>query len=296
MAPWFRDLHVSPEGPLGGTVRGANMAGMKSWTFCGCCVLAGIGLAQQKIDKPAFEVASIKPSDPNPSNPMWIGMDADAGMVRYTNITLKDCIRAAYRERDFQIQGPDWISDARFEITAKLGAGAQDQIPEMLQALLADRFKLSLRHDMKEQSVYVLAVGKSGPLLKPAEVKADNQGITAVGPDGKPRQAMMFQILASGVRLTAPSATLATFVELMSRFTERPVIDMTGLTGQYDLTLTFVPETMKGLPASVEGRTFSEPGASIFDAVQQYGLKLEPRKAPLEMLTVTHVERAPTEN
>lgn len=276
------------------------MAVMKFLAILGCCVFAAGGFAQQKADKPAFEVATIKPSDPNPSNPIWIGMNADAGMVQYTNITLKDCIRAAYRVRDFQIQGPAWIGDARFEITAKLGAGSRDQIPEMLQALLADRFKLSLRHETTEQSVYALVQGRGTPSLKPAEAKADTQGMTVVGTDGKPRQSVMFSLAPSGVRLTAPSATLPTFVELMSRFTARPVVDLTGLPGLYDLTLTFAPETTRALPAEWKAPdgsvSFPEPGPSIFEAVQQYGLKLEARKAPLEMLTVIHAEKTPTEN
>jgi uncharacterized protein (TIGR03435 family) len=95
-------------------------------------VLAGVASVQGQSKKPTFEVASIKPSDPNPSNMVWIGMDANAGTVRYTNITLRDCIRAAYRVRDFQVQGPDWIRDARYEITAELAAVTRDLIPEML--------------------------------------------------------------------------------------------------------------------------------------------------------------------
>jgi uncharacterized protein (TIGR03435 family) len=269
---------------------------MRSWIFS----IALSALAQQAADKPAFEVASIKASDPNPSSPMWIGMSADAGMVRYTNITLRDCIRAAYRVRDFQIQGPQWISDARFEISAKLSPGAPpDQIPEMLQTLLAERFKLTLRRDSKEQSVYALIAGKSAPKLKPAETPAkttaDSQTITAVGPDGKPRPPMMFQLLPSGVRLSARSASLASFVELMSRFTERPVVDLTGIEGQFDLELAFAPETTRNVgTADLAGP--AEPAPSVFDAVQQYGLKLEARKAPMDLLTVTHVEKTPTEN
>src|SRR5271167_4344529 len=118
---------------------------MKSFAACACLASLALGFAQQPGDKPAFEVASIKPSDPNPSNRMFIGLKADAGTVRYTNITLKDCIRAAYRVRDFQIQGPDWMNRVRFEITAKLPAAASmEQIPEMLQGLLAERFGMVL--------------------------------------------------------------------------------------------------------------------------------------------------------
>jgi uncharacterized protein (TIGR03435 family) len=89
-------------------------------------------------------------------------------------------------------------------------------------------------------------------------------------------------------------------VELMSRFTERPVVDMTGIEGQYDFNLTFAPETtanLPGGPAPLPGAaTAADPAPSVFDAVQRYGLRLEARKAPLEILIVTHAEKMPTEN
>lgn len=223
-------------------------------------------------------------------------------MVQYTNITLKDCIRAAYRVRDFQIQGPSWINDDRFVITAKLPAGAEwDQIPEMLATLLEERFKLTLRRDSKEQSVYALITGKTAPKLKPAEHGPDSQTPTAVGPDGKPRGPMMFTYVPSGIHLVAPSTSLNSFVEVMSRFTERPVVNLTGIEGQFDLELTFAPETLGGVPAANRPspdttRSSDEPAHSVFDAVQQYGLLLERRRTPMLLLTVSHIERTPTEN
>lgn len=258
--------------------------------------------AQQPADGPRFEVASIKPSDPNPANPMFIGMSADGARVTYTNITLRDCIRGAYTVRDFQIVGPDWMTKARFEISAKLPAGVSaDEIPRMLQALLAERFKLEVRHEMKEQNVYALVVGGAGAKLKPAEIKPDDKPPKALGPDGKPRDMMMFGIAPGGVFITAPSASLASVVGLMSRFTARPVVDMTGIEGLYDFKLTFAPETDVGLPLGpppgpTGAVTSAEPAPSVFDAVKQYGLRLEARKAPIEMLTVTHLEKTPTEN
>src|SRR5262249_700119 len=140
----------------------------------------------------------------------------------------------------------------------------------------------------------------SGPKLKPAERRPDSQTPTAVGPDGKPTPPMMFKFLPSGVRLIGPSTTLASFVELMSRFTERPVVDLTGIDGRFDLELTFAPETTRGVlvgdsPAP-DTRSLSAPAPSIFQAVQQYALRLERRKVPMELLTITHVERSPTEN
>jgi uncharacterized protein (TIGR03435 family) len=259
-----------------------------------------VGFAQQASEEPRFEVASIRPSDPNPENPMAIGMSADGAMVTYTNITLLDCIRGAYRVRDFQIVGPDWMTKARFEISAKLPAGAYaDQIPEMLQALLAERFKLELRHEMKEQNLYALLVGNSGARLKPTEVKADNNSRKALGPDGKPRPMMMYMFPPGGeVSITAPSATIESLAGLVSRFTAFPVVDMTGIKGQYEFRLTFAAETdqVRRTPPVDGAATPVEPGPSVFDAVKQYGLRLEARKAPIEMLIVTHLDKTPTEN
>lgn len=278
---------------------------MTACVSCGLFIVLGtttIALAQQPLAKPAFEVASIKPFDPDPSRQMWTGMNADPGIVHYSNITLKACIRAAYRVRDFQIKGPAWMDDARFEITAKLPSGAhQDQIPEMLQALLADRFKLVLSHEMKEQSVYALVIAPGGPVLKHAEMKADSKAPTSVGPDGRPRALIGYQALPSGMLINATSASLAVVAELVSRFTEQPVVDMTGLDGQYEIKFTFAPETTTNLPpagtTAPDGRVlFSEPGVTLSDAIRKYGLKIEKRKAPIEILTVTRLERAPTDN
>ena len=232
---------------------------------------------------------------------MFIGMSADGAMVKYTNITLRDCIRGAYRARDFQIVGPDWMTKARFEISAKLPAGASpDQIPEMLQALLAERFKLEIRREMKQENVYALMEGIGGVKLKPAELKADDDSPKALGPDGKPRPGMMFALSpGGGVTITAPSASIESLVGLMSRFTQRPVVDLTGIKGQYDFRLTFAAETNPDLrtPSVLDGAaTAAEPVPAVFDAVKQYGLRLEARKAPIEFFIVTRLEKAPTEN
>jgi uncharacterized protein (TIGR03435 family) len=271
---------------------------MKIQVVCTLSFLATALAAQENVSQPAFEVASIKPADPGLSNPLWAGIKSDQTLVRYSNVTLRDCIRAAWRVRDFQIQGPPWISDSRYEIVAKLGSRTQDQIPEMLQSLLVERFKLNLRHEKKELPVYTLMIGKGGSSLKLAAETKIEQMSTALGPDGKPRAAMSFRILKNGVSLHAPSASLAAFVELVSRFTERPVIDRTNLKGQFDITLDFSPETWTGLPSEIqaEPRTTGEPGPSVFAAFQQYGLKLEPRKEEVDILTVVHAEKTPLEN
>lgn len=288
---------------------------MKLWIICASLVLGYVAFGQQPPEKITFEVASIKPAAPSPMGQMRIGMSSDAGMLRYSNVSLKDCIRTAYRVKDFQVQGPDWIESARFDIVARLPAGSsKDQIPEMLQALLADRFKLTLHRETKEHPIYALVVGKGGAKLKPAEVQtadaAPAGGASGIG--GPPRNAVMMQIDPGGAHLKAPSATLARLAEMISRFSERPVVDMTGIQGQYDFDLVFSPETMKGMMRGAPGGPMpmpppgeaehspsdaaAEPAGSIYESVQRYGLKLEPRKARMEILIVDHIERTPTEN
>jgi uncharacterized protein (TIGR03435 family) len=263
---------------------------------------AGLPLtfAQQAADKPAFEVASIKLSDPNPEQPMFIGMSADGAMVKYTNITLRDCIRGAYRAQDYQIVGPEWMTKARFVITAKLPAGTSaDQIPEMLKNLLVERFRLEVRQEMKEQNVYALMVGSGGAKLRQAEVKQDSSAPKALGPDGKPRPLMMYTYPPGGdVSITAPSATLNSLAGLISRFTARPIVDMTEIEGPYEFRLTFAAETDAGLhtPPADLAPPSAEHAPSVFDAVKQYGLRLQARKALVERFTVTHLERTPTDN
>jgi uncharacterized protein (TIGR03435 family) len=273
-----------------------NILGMRS-TICVLLVGCGIALAQQPPPKPTFEVATIKPLDPNSS--VLVGMSADPSIVRYGNLTLRHAIRGAYKVRDFQIVGPDWMSTARFNVDAKLPPGAStDQIPEMFQALLEERFGLTWRRETKEMQVYALLVGKDGPKLKTPEAKTGNQPM-AMGTDGKPRPVVMFAGSASAITVTAPSASLLTLVGVTSRFTSKPIVDETGIEGQHDFTLTFVPEEITSLPAArtPDGPAReSDPVPFLADAVKKYGLRIETRKAPIEMFVITHIDRMPTDN
>ena len=314
---------------------------MKTWLLRTALALfsCSVMFAQAAPGSLSFEVASIKPSAPQPMGMIRIGVTADAGMARYNNVSLRDLIRSAYRVKDFQIEGPDWLNSTRYDIVAKLPEGAkQDQIPEMMQSLLAERFKLTLHRDTKDHPIYALVVGKNGAQLKPAEVQAGDAvvpgetpkpaptpgggaagaaadatatartgGPGGTGPGGPPRAGMMMMMSPEGIHLKVGSATVAAMADGISRFTERPVVDMTGIKGQYDFDMTFAPEKMPALPRPpmppppgadrpANAETPGEQAQSVFDAVQKYGLKLEPRKAPLEVLTIDHIEKTPTEN
>jgi len=284
---------------------------MKPQIVCAFALSCWAMRGQDAPAKPEFEAVSIKPAQQEPMGRVRIGMNADAGMLRYTNVSLNNIICAAYRVKEYQVQGPDWLNSARFEIEAKLPAGAsQDQIPEMLQGMLAERFRLAVQHDRKEHAVYALVVGKSGPKLKRADIAAKDAGPAGAmpGKGGFARGQMMVRMAASGVHLKTPSASLENFAEMLSRFSERPVVNMTNIQGQYDFDLEFVPETMRGMPAPMkppqgeadhERPPSDEPkeeAVSMFEAVERCGLKLEPRKAPIQVLVVDHVERTPTKN
>jgi uncharacterized protein (TIGR03435 family) len=301
---------------------------MKSRLLCALLVLSAVAAFAQAGDKLAFEVASIKPAPPQPMNQTRIGMQTDGGMLRYTNVAIREMIRVAYKVKDFQIEGPDWMGTTRFDISAKFPAGAtEDNVPEMLQALLAERFKLILHKDSQERPVYAMVVGKNGPKLKAAEVQtnAPTDGganpsaygatvSTPIGgssppvlrPSGQVRRsgAMMMSMAANGMTFNAPSVTIAQLAEALSRFTERPIQDATGIDGQYEFELTFMPETMRGIQRRMPPPAADHPGdaadtppaESITEALQHYGLKLEPRKSAVDVLTIEHVEKTPTEN
>ena len=246
-------------------------------TACILLVWCSIGFAQQR---PTFEVATVKPVDPNSS--ILVGMSADPSIVRYRNLNLRDAIRGAYKVRDYQIVGPDWMSSVRFEVDAKLPAGAStDQIPEMFQSLLEERFKLTWRRETKEMQVYALLTGKDGPKLKAAEKQKEDQPM-AMGTDGKPRPLMYYRGSSSSVTLTAPNANFFALVGLIGRFTSRPVVDETGLEGQYDFSLTFSPEetTLLGTAPPNSPLAASDPALTLSDAVKKYGLRIRNPEDP----------------
>jgi uncharacterized protein (TIGR03435 family) len=229
----------------------------------------------------AFEVTSVKP---NKSGNGSSRFNFRHGRLTATNVSLKSCIYFAYRIKDYQISGPDWLNSERYDIAAKAASGVPDeQLMPMLQTLLRDRFKLRLHRQTKERPVYALVVGKGGSKLH--EVEA--------GP-GKDN--------AGRGHLSAQKISMPRLAEILSRHMDRPVLDMTGVKGVFDLTLDYTPDDARGTPAPRDGgveaiATDSPTGPSIFVALQeQLGLKLEARKGPVEILVIDYAEKVPTEN
>jgi len=266
----------------------------RCWGFAVAIVFvaASAGLSQTPTEsaaRPRFEVASLKPGQPIPGDKIYINLGAlSHGTLTLTNTSLADCLRYAYSlTNNDQISGPDWIKSksVRFDIVAKAPADAPlDQVRLMLQTLLTERFQLALHRQQKELSYVALVAGKKGPKLKKAVPDSDASGNTfLIG------------------RIVSNRISMITLATVLSRFTGETVVDMTGLTGSYDLKLEWMPEnspaTAAGRGADAGAPMDSDSGPSIFGAVeQQLGLKLEVRKGPVEILVIDHAERDPVQN
>ena len=144
---------------------------------------------QAAAESPTFEVASVKPAEPQTGMGIRVMMrggpgSADPGQITYSNVSLKNVLTIAYAVKGYQISGPKWLDSERFDIVAKIAKGAtKEQFQLMLQNLLAERFKLTLHHETKELPMYALVVGKGGPKLKES-VEEDGAGSSAGSPSG----------------------------------------------------------------------------------------------------------------
>jgi uncharacterized protein (TIGR03435 family) len=131
-------------------------------------LLAAVGLwGQAKPPRVEFEVASIKPAPPNPDPHMAAGLHIDGSQVHFARMSMKDLARMAYKVKFYQIAGPDWIASERYNVDAKLPDGApRDQVADMLEALITDRFQIKMHREQKEMPVYGLVVLPGGPKMK----------------------------------------------------------------------------------------------------------------------------------
>jgi len=257
------------------------------------------------VKVPAFDVVSVKP---NKSNSGMVRVMGKPDGYAASNVSLKMLIQGAYGIREDLISGaPSWADSARFDIDAKVAGSDIDALkklsPEqrrlLLQPLLADRFKLKIHTETKQLPVYELVLAKGGSKLKEATA-GDTYANGIKGPDGVGRGGMMR--FGPG-QLTAQAVPLTTLANMLSQQLHRTVLDKTGLTGKYDLELTWTPEQgadpmFKGAEGSPQ-RGDAAPdssGPSIFTALQeQLGLRLQSAKGPVETLVIDHVEM-PSEN
>lgn len=224
------------------------------------------------------------------------------------------------------ISGPDWTATERYNITATLPAGSSKaQVPEMLQALLADRFEVKLHNEKKEYPIFALVLGKGPPKLKelppdpspdPSEDKLNDEPvgmanvatIAAVGNGVSVQYARGASITVGNNRIEVTKLPLWVFCRNLERYSDRQIIDMTGLTGTYSFVVQVMPEdymammmrsaVLRGanLPLEAQKLLDTSPPSAIGDALGQVGLRLEQRRAPLDILVIDSALKTPTAN
>ncbi len=233
-----------------------------------------------------FDVASIRVNQAGSAGGEGMtneSITVEPGSLVMKNVTLRSSIRWAYGVRDFQISdGPGWISSERYDISAKSSAPAGEaELRKMLQTLLSQRFQLSVRQDSKDLPVYAMVV---------AQPKA---GLKAAADGEEPA------MIPEGGTLEFRDVSMADLAERLGHrplAVDRPVVNETGLRGGYDFTLHLgegADSLKRGLEEADRG---GDSGLSIADALQQVGLKLQGRKAPLALLTIESAARNPGEN
>jgi uncharacterized protein (TIGR03435 family) len=284
-------------------------------------------LAQQPATStpaPAFEAASVKPSDPSASGPLAnipLILPPVGGRFSATNVPLRFLIRTAWQLQDVQVEGgPPWMSSNRYDILATAGSGFTGGLPEilpMVRTLVIERFKLKVRMETRQLPVYSLVVArddrKLGDKLKPSTADcgaADaemQKRLEALGKGGLgalasllPRngETLPCTFTPSGVGgFRGEGQRMATLVQLLTPLLGRPVHDKTGLAGRYDFELTFDPSIFLQLAAQqgvvlLPGITLPPSDNPSLTAAlhEQLGLKLESAREPMPVLIIEGAE------
>jgi uncharacterized protein (TIGR03435 family) len=264
-----------------------------------------------------FEVATVRVSAPMSADQAMrtravgrLGAHLDGLRAQYTYMTLKTLVVYAYKLRPDQVSGPDWMASDHFDIVARLPEGAtKDDAPKMLQALLADRFKLAVHYEMQERPVLALVVAKGGPKLKDspalpaidedAELKPGEQKVDL--PDGPARMSraldapknlqgtMRFDmgtrgVFVQGIDEQAQTAvidgkgvTMGGFADMLTQVMQisgagsRPVVDQTGLTGHYEVVLNLSMADLMAVAGRAMGVTASPPDSGAAEASDPSG-------------------------
>ncbi|HWD00163.1 MAG TPA: TIGR03435 family protein [Candidatus Sulfopaludibacter sp.] len=298
---------------------------------------AGAAFAQAPKPRLEFEVASVKIAEiPTPamvqSGKLHAGMKIDNARVDIGLMSMIQLITKAYDVKQYQVTGPDWMLLTPYDIVAKMPEGAtKEQVPEMLQTLLETRFGLKMHRDKKDQAVFALVVGKGGPKVTPykADPEAATSGVTGSnemsisgGRGGQTvsdgtglQQTVTPSPDGKSIHIAFTKVPMTMLCEGLFRFVGRPIVDMTGLKGDYnaalDISMADIMAMQKSLglggagpnapaggpdaarPADMASDNF---GSSVVESLQNLGLKLESRKAPLDMIVIDHIEKTPTAN
>ena len=288
-----------------------TLTGMK-YAFIAMLFLLSLTKLRAESQAPAFEAASIREAPPlsfehAQSGQIHVGTKINGDHADYGYMSLADLIAYAYRVKRYQLSGPAWLNETHWDISTKLPAAQPlDHTPEMMQNLLAERFKLTIQRESRQQPVYALVVGKGSLKIQKATAQDDvtqgNGAVVSGGTTGTVRVSPG----PNGLRLQMANITMASFSGLLTQFVDRPVIDATQLNGEYQVTLDLPADLMNGMPAAQKltailglGSSGMVPDtwdAAIFQAVKTLGLELKSRKDSVETIVVDHAEKTPTAN
>lgn len=251
-----------------------------------------------------FDVVSIR-RNVSGAHEMTRQSAADTDDITMTNVPLALVVFYAYwiNDPNFVTGIPDWAYAERYDVTAKVDpdnlaayhALTNRQRAAMLQAILAERFKLQVHHEMKDRPVYALAIAKGGPKLREAKPGEAHPNTEKANTAAFQKGATIFATGSS--QITGEAASMGDLaVSLSTRGLEalglgRPVVNKTGLPGKYDFTLQLpAPDINASTAGSDEVQ--QQTAASLSDALQdQLGLKLQPATAPTDFLVIDHIER-----
>jgi uncharacterized protein (TIGR03435 family) len=243
-------------------------------------------------DRVQFEAASVKLS-----KECAYQSSVSRGGIALKGMPLKFILELAFKIEPDRINGPAWLETVCFDVNARAPQGAAaDAIPPMLQNLLADRFKLSAHRESRLGTGYALVIDKNGPKMK----------ISTESPNFmRGRRPATLSVRRDGLGFSG-AMTMDTLAMTLSRSGYGPVVDATRLDGKYEVELNWVPDPALGHgrppaaaaePGLAGAGEASVPTVDLFTAVREsLGLRLEPRKTPIDYLIIDRAERVPTEN
>ena len=268
-------------------------------------VVVGAPLYAQR---PSFDVASIKQ---NKSGATGGNFGGPPSRFTATNAPARAFITFAYRVQDFLIEGaPDWVKNDRWDISAKAEGNfpattidGPDARRDMLRALLVDRFKLSVHTETHERPIYALVLAQPRQPLS-SRLHASSVDCAALGAAFRLGQVKTLPLTPDNVpdcgistppgRISWGTQTMRQFASILSDTLQRPVVDRTGLEGNFSAVLTYTPDS--GRVTGADQPATDPNAASIFTALQeQLGLRLDSTRGPVEILVIDHIER-PTED
>lgn len=247
-------------------------------------------------DQPVSYVASVKPN--NDVEPRSFSEYSKGGRLTATAVTVGSLLRIAYRLQPYQLVGaPGWIATKRYDIAAKSDDSPAPSQQVLLRVLLKDRFKLSVHNETRDMPIFALVVaredGKLGPQLSKSSFDCAAYSAGPHPPPEPGRTPNCATRIGPGA-LYGKAISMATLATSLAPFVNRFAVDKTGLTGGFDVELTWTPDQGFANPPTnpLPDAPPNSVGPSIFAALQeQLGLKLVSQKGPVAVLVVDHIEQ-----